>query len=234
MKYTDFVAMGAAFSASQMASEAFDEIERLQIQIDQLRLNALVDVQDRDFQKWIEEMLYQFVKITWRISNEPRDPFEDFREIGAYLKLIYEKQINTTVISGLENKKIFEETLARAELLFGDLWKNPEVVKQGNLWMKRDAEERNRLAVERAEIIKREAEKKDSTLREKRLKMGTVTGILGIGILLALAGKMVESDTAHILPWIFIAWLVYWVISDKILRRRLEFEFNEQTGTRDT
>ena len=93
MKYMDYAAMGAASSAwaraanaSQAASEAFDEIDRLQSQIEELRARAWDEREEREFQKWIEEFIYQFGKVTGRIETTPGDPVEDFQEIAAYFK----------------------------------------------------------------------------------------------------------------------------------------------------
>lgn len=221
MKYMDYAAMGAAFSASQRASEAVGEIERLQNQIDAMNLMRWDDREEREFQKWIEEFIYQFGKTIGRIETTPGDPVADFQEIASYLKMIEEKQINTRVISGLENKKVFEDVLTRAEKLCGELWKNPKIVKYRNL--QRDLAMRQRHVRARLAEEKIQVEKRANKLKRNRLMMGIVAGIL-LGIIGLAAVESINNPNPSKAPFflsLFIAWCGYWAVMENIWRKRL-------------
>ncbi len=206
MKYMDYAAMGAAFSASQRASEAFEEIERLQNQIDAMNLSAWNDREEREFQKWIEEFIYQFGKTIDRIETTPRDPVEDFQEIAAYFKMIAEKNINTSAISGLENKKVFEDVLSRAEKLYGALWNHPRAVKRRNLLAKQEEEKK--------EIQEAKERQRHLKAKKKVEVLGWVIGITGVVALVAMAvGADSISKVAGlfmILSLLACAYLEFW------------------------
>ena len=213
MKYMDYAAMGAAFSASQRASEAFDEIERLQNQIDAMKRSAW---EDKEFQKWIEEFIYQFGKVTGRIETSPGDPVEDFREIVAYFKLVQEKRVDTSVIMGLENKRVFEDILGRAEKLLGDQLNHPEVVERRNSWIKKEAERTNRLASQEREK-NLYLEKKADRFRKKQYAMGAVASI--IIICLAITINIEAREESIYLFFGIIIWLIVWMTAVKYWRR---------------
>lgn len=216
MKYMDYAAMGAAVSASQRASEAFDEIDRLQSQIEELRSRAWDDREEREFQKWIEELIYQFGKVTGRIETSPGDPVEDFREIVAYFKLVQEKRVDTSVIMGLENKRVFEDILGRAEKLLGDQLNHPEVVERRNSWIKKEAERTNRLASQEREknlYLEKEADR----FRKKQYAMGAVASI--IIICLAITINIDAREESIYLFFGIIIWLIVWMTALKYWRR---------------
>lgn len=200
MKYMDYAAMGAALSASQRASEAFDEIERLQKQIDAIKRSAW---EDREFQKWIEEFIYQFGKITERIETNPGEPGQDFLEIGAFLKMIEEKQINTSAVSGLENKKVFEDHLTRAEELYGDLWKHPRAVEE-----RKEARDGRRLKAEK--IRDEQKRQKLKKLKKNGILIGIGTGIIGFAVILYNAGgAAVAASTGLVLVSLIVGGIIW-------------------------
>ena len=220
MKYMDYAAMGAAFSASQRASEAFDEIERLQNQIDAMRLSIWDDRDEREFERWIEEFIYQFGKVTGRIEASPGDQVQDFLEITGFLKIIEEKKINTSVISGLENKKVFEDVLGRAERLYGDLWNHPGSVEQRDLWAKQEAEEKKRHAIrvqERMDADFVESVQKAQRLkrlRRRRFVMGSVAGIFGLGTFATIVVAALGNEPSPFFVICLAIWLIIWAWAD--------------------
>lgn len=217
MKYIDYAAMGAAFSASQRASEAFDEIDRLQNQIDAMRASAWDAREEFEFQKWIEELIYQFGKVTSRVESQPGDPVADFQEIASYLKMIKEKQINTRVISGLENKKVFEDVLARAEKLFDDLWKHPAVVEQRKLLAKQVEEEKKREEAQeeqRLNGLRKNAEQNAHWLKKRRYFMGIVAGMLGLGTVGTYVFATAGQELSPFFGTCLLIWLVIWAWVD--------------------
>ena len=77
--------------------------------------------------------------------------------------MIAEKNINTSEISGLGNKKVFEDVLSRAEKLYGALWNHPRAVKQRNLLAKQEEEEKQREEAQeqqRLMVLKKKQRKK--------------------------------------------------------------------------
>lgn len=226
MKYMDYAAMGAAFSASQRASEAYEEIERLQSQIDAMRLSIWDDRDEREFQKWIEELIYQFGKVTGRIETKPGNAVEDFQEVGAYLRIIEEKKINTSVIAGLENKRVFEDVLGRAERLFGDLWNHPRVMEQRNLLTKQVAEREEQMkrqaAEETEQRLAREKNAKETVHRIKtnRHLMLAAGVILIIGFIVCVAAQ--NQAVGGPISFLLIAWFFIWVSVDKRWKNELK------------
>jgi hypothetical protein len=127
MNYMDWAAMG-------MASGAYAESTRARIEVADLweehqRLRDDIDSQryDREFQKWVEELIYQFSKIVKTISNSPGNPINDCADIASFLLIINENKLNTAIVSGLENKEKFDEILLTAKNLLYKLETTPQV-----------------------------------------------------------------------------------------------------------
>jgi hypothetical protein len=134
MKYMDYAAFGAASSAYGAAASAYEEAIRARLAVAALwdehqRLRDDIDSQryDRGFQKWVEELIYQFSKIVKAISDSPGNPINDCADIASFLLIINENKLNTALVSGLENKEKFDEILLTAKNLLYKLESTPQV-----------------------------------------------------------------------------------------------------------
>jgi 6-pyruvoyl-tetrahydropterin synthase len=136
MKYLDYAAFGAASGAYGAASSAYVESSRARAEVAALweenqRLRDDMDSQkyEREFQKWAEEMIYQFAKTVKAITNTPGEPVSDFIDIASFLHLIESKELDTSHINGLDHKEKFDETLLKAQNLLTKLETNEQVQK---------------------------------------------------------------------------------------------------------
>ena len=127
-------AYGAASSAQVKAANAYAEAIRARTEVAALwkenqRLREDIDSQryDMEFQKWVEELIYQFSKIVKTISNSPGNPINDCADIASFLLIINENKLNTAIVSGLENKEKFDEILLTAKNLLYKLETTPQV-----------------------------------------------------------------------------------------------------------
>lgn len=136
MKYLDYAAMGMASGAYGAASSAYAEASRARAEVAVLweenqRLRKDLDSQkyEREFQKWAEEMIYQFAKTVKAIADTPGEPVNDFIDLASFLHLIEAKELDTSHINGLDHKEKFDETLLRAQKLLNNLETKQEVQK---------------------------------------------------------------------------------------------------------
>ena len=134
MKNMDYAAMGAAFVAYGAASSAYSEASRAQAGVNQLwkeiqliRNDINSQKYEREFQRWAEELMYQFSKTVSFISDSPGNPINDCADIASFFRIIEENKINTACVNGLENKEKFEQTLLKAQNLFDNLKTNSQV-----------------------------------------------------------------------------------------------------------
>ncbi len=84
-----------------------------------------------EYQSWVEEFIYRFDKAVTKISSNPGNPIDDYDVLASFFATIKEKALDTSRIKGLENKSAFDQTLLKAENLFNQLERVPEV--QNNL-----------------------------------------------------------------------------------------------------
>ena len=119
--------MGAASSSYGEASRAQAGVNQLWTEIQLIKEDINSQKYEREFQKWVEELIYQFNKTVTAISDSPRNPVNDFADIASFFRIIEENKINTACISGLENKEKFEQTLLKAQNLIAKLETNQEV-----------------------------------------------------------------------------------------------------------
>jgi hypothetical protein len=134
MNYMAWAAMGAASSAYAEASNAYAEasraraeVEELWGDIDRLANDILSQRYNREFQKWAEELIYQFNKIVNAISNSPAEPVDDYADLVSFIYLIQENNLSTALISGFENKNAFEQALLKAQHILDKLETNYQV-----------------------------------------------------------------------------------------------------------
>jgi hypothetical protein len=127
MKYLDYAAMGAASSAYGEASRAQAGVNQLWNEIQLIKHDINSQKYEREFQKWVEELIYQFDKTVTAISESPGNPMTDGADLASFFRIIEENNLDTSLITGLENKKEFEKTLLRAKPLFQELQEKPEV-----------------------------------------------------------------------------------------------------------
>ncbi len=127
MKYMDWAAMGAASSAFGEASRAQAGVNQLGNEIQLIKEDINSQKYEREFQKWAEELIYQFSKTVRAISESPADPVTDYADLLSFFRIIEDNKINTSIISGFEHKSAFEQTLLKAQGLISQLKENPQV-----------------------------------------------------------------------------------------------------------
>jgi hypothetical protein len=137
MKYMDYAAMGAASSAYAEASRARSEVAALLEEHQRFR-------DELEFQKWVEELIYQFNKTVTAISDFPANPVADCIDLASFFLIIEKYKLDTSQISGFEHKEKFEQTLFRAQQLLGQLERTPEV--QDYLRRQEDQQKKARIA----------------------------------------------------------------------------------------
>ena len=107
----DYAAMGAASSAHAEASRAKDGVNQLWTEIQLIKRDINNQKYEREFQKWAEEVIYQLDKTVTAISDSPGNPVTDTADLASFFWIIEENKLDTSLISGLENKKQFDQTL---------------------------------------------------------------------------------------------------------------------------
>jgi hypothetical protein len=169
MKYLDYAAFGEAFGAYGAASSAYAEASRARAEVAALweenqRLREDIDSQKykQDFQHWVEELIYQFAKTVKAITDTPGEPVNDFIDLASFSYLIKEKKLDTSLISGFENKEKFEQTSWQAQKLIANLEKKPQV--QGYIRQQEKAR------------VEREGAQRQAHRREEQQKKQEVAG----------------------------------------------------------
>jgi hypothetical protein len=107
MNYMDWATMGAVSSAYAEAARARTEVAALWEENQRLREDLDSQKYEREFQKWVEELIYQFSKIVKAIETSPAKPVNDFIDLASFIYLIKENNLSTELISGFENKNAF-------------------------------------------------------------------------------------------------------------------------------
>lgn len=107
---------------------------------------------EREFQKWAEELIYQFAKTVKAITATPGEPVNDFIDLASFIYLIEEKKLDTARIRGFEHKEKFEQTLRQAQNLIANLEKKPQahgyIRQQANARLERESDQRQALLQE--------------------------------------------------------------------------------------
>jgi hypothetical protein len=80
-----------------------------------------------EYQNWAEEFIYQFDRDVTKVSSNPGNPVNDYDILLSFFDTIKEKSLDTRSIRGLENKKVFEQTLSKARQLIEGLEKKREL-----------------------------------------------------------------------------------------------------------
>ena len=70
---------------------------------------------EQEFQKWVEELLYQFDKTVIAIYNSPPYPINDAINLRSFLRLIEKNKLGTSLIRGIENKELFDQVLLKTK-----------------------------------------------------------------------------------------------------------------------
>ncbi len=120
MNYMNWATKWAASSAYTEASRAGSEIATLLEDYQRFR-------DELEFQKWVEELIYQFNKTVTAISDYPGNLVADYLDLASFLRFIDRTKLDTSKISGLENKEKFEQTILKAKRLLEKLEKTSEV-----------------------------------------------------------------------------------------------------------
>lgn len=172
MKFDDWAACGATSNVYTSVSRAKSQLDILTGRFNEFRREngKVSDKSDdakhaREFQRWAEELIYQFNKIVRSISDSPENPLHDAIDLASFLNLIEESKLDTSLISGLENKEKFEHTLQRAQLLFKEL-QNVPAIRDHIYQQEQSRLERERLRAQEEARVKLEAE----TLSRKEIE----------------------------------------------------------------
>ncbi len=78
-------------------------------------------------QTWVEEFVYKFDKAVTRVSSSPGDPVTDYSSLATFFDTIKAESLDTSRISGFEQKEKFERLLLKAQNLLDKLEKPPQV-----------------------------------------------------------------------------------------------------------
>jgi len=188
MKYLDYAAMGAASSAYAEASRARAEVAALWEENQRLREDLDSQKYEREFQKWAEEMIYQFAKTVKAIADTPGEPVNDFIDPASFLYLIEAKELDTSHINGFDHKEKFDETSIKAQNLLAKLETNEEVRKY--------------IRKQEQEQIQAEKTAKDTaiSIRKARRKSIQLMAILGGSVLLFIISMFVDFE-----PGVFLS-----------------------------
>jgi hypothetical protein len=117
-------AYAEASSAYAQSSRALSEVRELWGQVEIIGSNIADQIYERAFQKWAEELIYQFNKTVTAIANTPADPVNDYADLVSFIYLIKENNLSTALISGFENKNAFEQALIKSQHILDKLEKN--------------------------------------------------------------------------------------------------------------
>jgi hypothetical protein len=147
----------------------------------------LVNIEE--YQNWAEEFIYQFDRDVTKVSSNPGTPVKDYDILLSFFDTIKEKSLDTPSIRGLENKKVFEQTFSKAQNLFDELAKTPEV--QNLLCQQETARvEREQLEQQKADIAA------EASAKFKR-SVVTVGAFLILGLVLVLTYMDYRSSMAE-------------------------------------
>ncbi len=183
--------MGMASGAYAEASRAQDGVNQLWDEIQHLR-------DDIGRQKWAEELIYQFCKTTMAVDESPADPVTDYADLSSFFRIIEDNKINTSVISGFENKDKFEKTLLKAQNLLDNLKTNPEVQDYIIRQQKQERLEKERWREEEAVAAK--------TARKKMIIL-----YLLIGSILLLMAVLLENPFFWVIAVALLIGIPIWM-----------------------
>ncbi len=158
------------------ASRTQTEIHQLEDEIQRLGNDTDSQKYERNFQKWAEELTYQFSKAVSLISTTPADPSHDYLDIASFLDIIKKNNLSTSLISGIEHKEKFEQTLKKAQSLLDEL-RTPKVQDYLRLY------EEARLTEERFQDEKRRtAEIAKRAIHRNAIISDVIWGFIGLVI----------------------------------------------------
>lgn len=151
-------------------SEAMTELRTLH----HIGIALQMEVLRRDnVQARLEEFVFRFRKLVREIEAGPKpeaDEVVQYHLLAGVLQRIDAEGIATTIIRGIENKTLFDETLSTAQRLHGQLASHPKVV--GVLDWVAGERERERLDRERAEAKAEEkSAERDRELRDEEERL---------------------------------------------------------------
>ena len=207
MKYLDYAAFGAASGAYAEASRAQAGVNQLWTEMQRLRRDIDNQKHEREFQKWVEELIYQFSKTVTVISTSPADPLHDYLDIISFLDTIKENNLSTSRISGIENKGSFEKILLEARHLLKELEDTEEVRDYIHQQEQARLEEERVIEQARLEEERQEKEKAarvaiyDQKINKVKWRVGAVAFVVWI----ICSPYFINSDT----PWPFLVSLVF-------------------------
>ncbi len=80
-KWMDYAGLAAASVAYSEASRARAGVDRLQRELRSIKSDIESQNYEREFQKWVEELIYQFNKTVMAICESPKDPLKDWTDL---------------------------------------------------------------------------------------------------------------------------------------------------------
>lgn len=135
--------------------------------LDEIRKDIARKKAIQEYQAWIEEFIYKFSKAITNISSVSKDPVNNYDVITSFLDIINKNSLDTSRIRGLENKSAFEQVFVKAQNLFDELEKNPEVQKHKHHLHEAHLEEERKKELARAEQVRRKQTARSEQLRKQ-------------------------------------------------------------------
>lgn len=151
-----------------------------------------------EYQPWAEEFIYKFNRVVTNISSNLGNPIEDSGVLTSFFDTIREKSLDTSRIRGFENKSAFEQTLLKAQKLFEQLEKTPEM--QNHLRQQEEA----RLEMERLRTEKAAMATALKQRRNRKLALGITLYILSVIISIAVGSLFLFLISTAALGWLLI------------------------------
>jgi TPR repeat protein len=152
-----------------------------------------------EYQAWIEEFIYKFSKAVTNGSSGSKYPINDYGVIASFLDIINTNSLDTSNIRGLENKSAFEQTFSKAQNLFNELAKTPEV--QEHLRQQENARREQERQQELARVKREQLEQQKADIaaeaRAQVKKFVVVAGALFIGLVLVSNYMEYKSSAAE-------------------------------------
>ena len=133
-----------------------DELAEQQDVLDEIRKDIARKKAIQEYQAWIEEFIYKFSKVVTNILSGSKDPVNDYDVITSFLDIINKNSLDTSRIRGLENKSAFEEVFSKAQNLFDELEKKPEVQNHKHYLHKARLEEERKKELARSEQLRKQ------------------------------------------------------------------------------
>ena len=90
--------------------------------------NTRIDApENQQFERDLEQFLYEFDKAITAILDSPGKPLDDWLRLSSFVSTMVDNNLNISMIRGFENKQRFEQMLSKTKNILIELEKTPEV-----------------------------------------------------------------------------------------------------------